>query len=82
MRRIRGESPELYSLGRSLLSTLIAVIVVMGTTSSTSLIFVLYWSIVAMGAAFIRLVERQPFGVVETSIGLRSRFKSLHWQDD
>lgn len=52
MRSILNKDSEAYTLGRSLLATLIAILVMIGTVSSISIIPVLYWTVAGIGAAY------------------------------
>ena len=58
MRSITNKENELHLLGRMLFSTLIAILVMIGTVSSISFIPVIYWSVTGLAIAYIELVKR------------------------
>ena len=57
-------------LGRALFSTLVAIILVIFTTSSVTLIPYVYWIVAGMGVAYVRTVRKSPNtvgGAIETT---------------
>jgi len=59
MKAMRGlvSSNELHLLGRSLLATIVGMLVIIFTVSSITVIPVIYWSIAGIGLAYIRHVR-------------------------
>jgi len=55
IKRIQDKNSEEHLLGRSLLATLLAILLILVTVSSTSIIPVVYWSVAGLGAAYINL---------------------------
>jgi O-antigen ligase len=55
---ISDKTSELYLLGRSLIATLTAVLVIIFTVSSIVTIPVIYWSLAGLGVAYISIVKR------------------------
>src|SRR5687768_5411130 len=65
MRRIQDRGHELHALGRALLATLLGILVIISTTSSISVVPVIYWCFAGIGVAYARLLrvelaERAP----------------------
>ena len=58
MRSIVKINDELHLIGRSLLGSLIAILIMIGTVSSVSFIPVTYWSVAGLGLAYIHIVRR------------------------
>ena len=58
MEQVAGKNEELHLLGRVLLATLVAIMVMIGTVSSISFIPVIYWSVAGIGLAYIRMVTK------------------------
>jgi O-antigen ligase len=67
LRRCEDKEGELYSLGQSLLATLLGILVIIFTVSSISYIPIVYWSVAGMGVACIRLLREQPSNCAQTS---------------
>lgn len=59
MRSISNKDSEEYLLGRVLLATLLAILVIIFTVSSISFVPVVYWSVAGMGVAYSQMVRRQ-----------------------
>jgi len=57
MRSISDKDSEEYLLGRVLLSTLFATLLVIFTVSSITFIPIVYWSVAAMGVAYAQMVR-------------------------
>ncbi|MBU1776912.1 MAG: O-antigen ligase family protein, partial [Gammaproteobacteria bacterium] len=58
LRNIPDKHSEEYLLGRVLLSTLIAILVIIFTVSSITFIPIIYWSVAALGLAYTQMVQR------------------------
>jgi O-antigen ligase len=59
MRSIRDRNSEERLLGRALLATLIAILVIIFTVSSIAIIPIVYWSVAGLGAAYTMMIRRQ-----------------------
>ena len=59
MRLIPDKNSEEYLLGRVLLATLIAIMVIIFTVSSISVIPIVYWSVAGLGIAYAQMVRKQ-----------------------
>ena len=59
MRQEREKTTEEYLLGRTLLATLTAILFIIATVSSITVIPIVYWSVAAMGAAYAQMVREQ-----------------------
>ena len=59
MRSISSKDSEDYLLGRVLLATLLAIMVIIVTASSTLFIPIVYWSVAGMGVAYAQMVRKQ-----------------------
>lgn len=57
MRKVRDRNDERYVLGNALLSTLIGVLLIIGTVSPIFFVPILFWSLGGMAVAYRRLVE-------------------------
>lgn len=57
MSKVKKINDELYLIGRVFFATLIAVLVMIGTVSSISFIPIVYWSVAALGLAYIQVVK-------------------------
>ncbi len=57
MRSIQDRDSEEYLLGRVLLATILSIMVIIFTTSSISIIPIMYWSVPALGVAYMHVVE-------------------------
>ena len=57
MRSITDRQSEEYLLGRVLLSTLLAILVIIFTVSSISIIPLVYWSVAGLGVAYVQMVR-------------------------
>jgi O-antigen ligase len=60
MRRAGGRGGEVYALGQALLCTLLGILVMIVSTSSLTLIPVVYWSIAGLALAYAREVNSAP----------------------
>jgi O-antigen ligase len=58
MRTVRDKSDERYTLGCSLVVTMLSMLMMIGTTSPISFIYPLLWALVGMSIAYTRLVEK------------------------
>jgi O-antigen ligase len=56
MRRLTDRNGELYLLGQALFSSLVGILVIIFTTSSVSIIPVIYWSVAGLGVAYARML--------------------------
>lgn len=68
MRRVRDKSKEEYMLGRTLFSVLVAILVIISTVSSISIIPLVYWSVIGMGVAYARISAHVPEAGVRTPV--------------
>ena len=59
MRQYADKDGELHLLGRSLLATLIGILVIIFTVSSISYIAVVYWSVAGLGAACTHILLKE-----------------------
>ena len=59
MRVISDRDSEEYVLGRTLLSTLVAILVIIFTVSSITVIPLVYWSVAGLGVAYTQMVRKQ-----------------------
>ncbi|MBU1424366.1 MAG: O-antigen ligase family protein [Gammaproteobacteria bacterium] len=62
MRSIANKDSEEYLLGRILMSTLLAMLVIISTVSSITFVPIMYWCIAGMGVAYAQLVRKQAEG--------------------
>ena len=58
MRKIRSRDNEMYRLGRALLAALIGILVTIATTSSITIIPIVYWSVAGLGVAYTQIACR------------------------
>lgn len=58
MRRVENIDADLHLIGRVLLATLIAILVMISTVSSISFIPIAYWSVAGLGLAYIQVAKR------------------------
>lgn len=63
MRSISDKDREEYLLGRVLLATLIAIMVIIFTVSSISFIPIVYWSVAGIGVAYTQMLRKEFEGV-------------------
>ncbi|MBZ5627159.1 MAG: O-antigen ligase domain-containing protein, partial [Acidobacteriia bacterium] len=56
MRKLPNRDDERYVLGQALLSTLIGIMVIIGTVSSVWIIPVVYWLVAGLGVAYARMM--------------------------
>jgi O-antigen ligase len=66
MRSIRDRNSEERLLGRALLATQLAILVIIFTVSSVTIIPIVYWSVAGLGVAYARMMRTQK---KETSSG-------------
>ena len=57
MRSIPDKDSEYYLLGRALLATLVAILVIIFTVSSITIIPIVYWSVAGLGMAYVQMVR-------------------------
>lgn len=62
MRSISDRDSEEYLLGRVLLATLLAILVIIFTESSISFIPIVYWSVAGLGVAYVQMVRKSAAG--------------------
>jgi O-antigen ligase len=55
MRHIHNKESDYYRLAQSLLATLVAILVTIGTVSSIGVIPTIYWAVAGMGVAYARI---------------------------
>ena len=55
--QIKDRENPLYILGVSLISTLLAILVIITTTSSINTIPIIYWSVLGLGIAYTRIIN-------------------------
>lgn len=72
MRSIRDRNSEERLLGRVLLATLLAILLIIFTVSSISFIPIVYWSVAGLGAAYAEMIRRQK---KEARLGLAHSLK-------
>jgi O-antigen ligase len=58
MRSISDKESEEYLLGRVLLSTLLAILFIIFTVSSITIIPIVYWSVAGLGVAYAQMVRK------------------------
>ncbi len=58
LRRIPDKKSDEHLLGRSLLATLIAILVIIFTVSSITIIPIIYWSVAALGVAYTQMIKK------------------------
>lgn len=59
MRSIPDRDSEVHLLGRVLLATLLAIMVIISTVSSITVIPIMYWSVAGLGVAYAQMVRKQ-----------------------
>lgn len=59
MRLIPDRDSEEYLLGRVLLATLLAIVIVISTVSSITFIPIMYWSVAGLGVAYAQMIRKQ-----------------------
>jgi O-antigen ligase len=59
MRSIPDRNSEERLLGRSLLATLLSILIIIFTVSSISIIPIVYWSVAGLGVAYAQMVRRE-----------------------
>jgi O-antigen ligase len=59
MRSIRDRNSEERLLGRALLAILLAILLIIFTVSSITIIPIVYWSVAGLGAAYAMMIRRQ-----------------------
>jgi hypothetical protein len=62
MRSISDRDCEEYLLGRTLLATQIAIMVIIFTVSSITVIPIVYWAVVGLGVAYAQMVRKNAAG--------------------
>lgn len=58
MRSIANRDSEEYLLGRAILATLLAMLVIIVTVSRISIIPLMYWSVAGLGVAYAQMVQK------------------------
>ena len=56
MRNLADRNDERHVLGRVLFSTLLGILLIIGTTSSIGVVPVIYWSVAGIGVAYVRML--------------------------
>ena len=59
MRSLPDKDSEEYLLGRALLATLLAIMVIIFTVSSITFIPIVYWSVAGLGVAYAQMVRKR-----------------------
>lgn len=59
MRSIRDKNSEERLLGRAIFATLVAILLIIFTVSSITIIPIVYWSLAGLGTAYAEMVRRQ-----------------------
>jgi O-antigen ligase len=59
MRSVPDKDKDVHWLGRSLFATLVAILVIIFTVSSITVIPIIYWSVAGLGVAYARMVHAQ-----------------------
>jgi O-antigen ligase len=59
MRSLTDKGSEVYLLGRTLLGTLLAILVIIFTVSSITVIPIVYWSVAGLGVAYAQMIRKQ-----------------------
>jgi hypothetical protein len=72
MRSQQGKNDELHLLGRALFSALIAIVVIINTISSITIIPLVYWCITGLGVAYTQMVRRDDEKSMITGAAKRS----------
>jgi hypothetical protein len=67
MHRLESRESEHYRLGQALLAALVGTLIIISSTSSITVIPVIYWPLIGVGVAYARLVRGSPG--VETGQG-------------
>lgn len=62
MKKVADKKSEVHLFGRTLLSCLLAILVIIFTVSSIGIIPIIYWAIAGLGVAYARLVRTQGTG--------------------
>jgi O-antigen ligase len=57
MKKVKDRNSEIYLLGRVLLATIIAIVVIIFSVSSITFIPIVYWSVAALGVAYSQLIK-------------------------
>jgi hypothetical protein len=60
MRSIANRSSEEYLLGRALLATLLAILLIIFSVSSIAIIPIVYWSVAGLSVAYAQMVRKNP----------------------
>jgi O-antigen ligase len=66
MRSIRERNSEERLLGRVLLTTLLAILLIIFTVSSITIVPVVYWSVAGMGVAYVQMVRNRKRTAIKT----------------
>lgn len=59
MQRLADRSDEHHLLGQALMSVLVGILVIIGTVSSINTIPTVYWCVVGLGVAYVRMIEQK-----------------------
>ncbi len=62
MHSLSDKDSEEYLLGRALLATLLAILVIIFTVSSITVIPIVYWSVAGLGVAYVQMLRKQAGG--------------------
>ena len=66
MRSIPDKDGEYYLLGRALLATLLAILIIIFAASDVLFVPIIYWSVAGMGMAYTQMVRRYVANSVES----------------
>jgi O-antigen ligase len=61
MRSLSDRESEAYLLGRTLLVTLLSILIIIFTVSSITFIPIVYWSVAGMGVAYTQMMRKNNF---------------------
>jgi len=72
MRTVGDKNTELYRLGQALTATMVAILVIIATVSSVTIIPLVYWSVAGLGAAYMRMAGTAEVPVKAVTSGQRA----------
>ena len=61
MRKLKDKDSEQYLIGRVLLSTIVSIMVMIVAISSITIIPIIYWFVIAVAVAYVRMVRHQTY---------------------
>lgn len=59
LRRLADRSSDEYRLGQTLLAALVGILVTIATASGVTVVPIVYWSLIGLGVAYVRLMSRE-----------------------